>query len=91
MAETIGLQRDLSLLEYAGGRLHVATISTAESVALIRAAKTKKLNVTCSVAAHNLLLDDGCLRGFDMARPAPGPQARQAARQDGWQWRLGRQ
>ena len=65
MAETIGLQRDLSLLEYAGGRLHVATISTAESVALIRAAKAKKLKVTCSVAAHNLLLDDGCLRGFD--------------------------
>lgn len=65
IAETITLQRDLSLLEYTGGRLHVATISTAGSVALIRAAKAKKLRVTCSVAAHNLLLDDGCLRGFD--------------------------
>ncbi|MEO8067320.1 MAG: dihydroorotase [Flavobacteriales bacterium] len=65
MAETIALQRDLSLLEYTGGRLHVATISTAGSVGLIRAAKAKKLRVTCSVAAHNLLLDDGCLRGFD--------------------------
>ena len=64
-AETIALQRDLSLLEYTGGRLHVATISTAGSVELIRAAKEKKLKVTCSVAAHNLLLDDGCLRGFD--------------------------
>ncbi len=65
MAETIALQRDLSLLEYTGGRMHVAAISTAESVALIKAAKAKKMKVTCSVAAHNLLLDDGCLRGFD--------------------------
>lgn len=65
VAEAMAVQRDLSLLEYTGGRLHIATISTAESVALIRAAKAKKLKVTCSVAAHHLLLDDGCLRGFD--------------------------
>jgi dihydroorotase len=65
VAETIQLARDLSLLEYTGSRMHVATISTAESVQLIRQAKAKKLRVTASVAAHNLLLDDGCLRGFD--------------------------
>jgi dihydroorotase len=65
LAETMQLARDLALLEYAGGHLHVATISTAESVDMIRAAKEKKLKVTCSVAAHNLLLDDGCLRGFE--------------------------
>ncbi len=65
MAETIQLERDIALLEYSGGTLHVATISTAGSVELIRQAKAAKLNITCSVAAHNLLLDDGCLRGFE--------------------------
>ncbi len=65
IAETIQLERDLALLEYTGGHLHIATISTAESVDLVRKAKAKKLNITCSVAAHNLLLDDGCLRGFE--------------------------
>ena len=65
MAETIQLARDLALLEYTGGHLHVATISTAESVEMIRGAKARKLKVTASVAAYNLLLDDGCLRGFE--------------------------
>ncbi|MEO8589800.1 MAG: dihydroorotase [Flavobacteriales bacterium] len=65
MAESIQLARDLALLEYTGGHLHAATISTAESVEMIRAAKARKLKVTASVAAYNLLLDDGCLRGFE--------------------------
>ncbi len=65
MAETVQLARDIALLEYTGGHLHVATISTAGSVELIRQAKARKLKITASVAAHNLLLDDGCLRGFE--------------------------
>lgn len=65
LAEAVRLHRDLSLLEYTGGRLHVVTVSTAEGVAMIREAKSRKLKVTASVAAHHLLLDDGCLRGFD--------------------------
>ena len=65
MAETMQMARDLALLEYAGGHLHFATISTAESVEMIRQAKARKLKVTCSVATHNLFLDDGCLRGFE--------------------------
>lgn len=65
VAETLQLQRDLALQAYAGGHLHVSTISTAESVALIREAKARKQHITASVAAHNLLLDDGCLRGFE--------------------------
>jgi dihydroorotase len=65
MAEAIRLQRDLELLAYSGSRLHVASLSTAEGVELVRAAKTRKLQVTASVAAHHLVLDDGCLRGFE--------------------------
>jgi len=57
--------RDLFLLEYTEGKLHIPTISTAKSVELIRAAKAKKLNVTCSVAIHNLILTDDSLDGFD--------------------------
>lgn len=65
MAEPIRLARDLRLLEYTGGRLHVDVVSTAGGVELVRQAKAKKLRVTASVAAHHLMLDDGVLRGFD--------------------------
>lgn len=65
IAETAQLARDLELLDYTGGRLHVAAVSTAGAVELIRQAKARKLRVTASVSAHHLLLDDGCLRGFD--------------------------
>ncbi len=65
LAEEIQLERDLALLAYTGSQLHVATVSTALGVELIRQAKARKLRVSASVAAHNLLLDDGCLRGFD--------------------------
>ncbi len=64
-AETIVLARDLSLAAYADAPMHVATVSTAQGVAMIREAKQRKVKVTASVAAHHLLLDDGCLRGFD--------------------------
>ena len=56
LAEELRVARDLFILEYTEGKLHIPTISTAKSVALIRAAIAKKLDVTCSVAIHNLLL-----------------------------------
>lgn len=65
LAEALQVARDLFILEYTGGKLHIPTISTAEAVALIRAAKQKKLNVTCSVAIHNLFMDDAELKEFD--------------------------
>lgn len=65
LAEALQVARDLYLLEYTGGKLHIPTISTAESVDLIRNAKKKKLNVTCSVAIHNLCLTDSELEDFD--------------------------
>jgi dihydroorotase len=65
LAEELQVARDLFLLDYTEGKLHIPTISTAKSVELIRAAKAKKLNVTCSVAIHNLLLTDDCLESFD--------------------------
>ena len=65
LAEELQITRDLYLLEYTGGKLHIPTISTAKSVKLIKEAKKKGLDVSCSVAIHNLLLDDEELKAFD--------------------------
>ncbi|WP_298552082.1 dihydroorotase [uncultured Algibacter sp.] len=65
LAEELQVARDLFLLEYTGGKLHIPTISTATSVALIREAKKKKLDITCSVAIHNLYFSDAVLTDFD--------------------------
>ena len=65
LAEEIQIARNLFLLEYTGGKLHIPTISTAKSVTLIREAKAKGLNVTCSVAVHHLVLTDETLNNFD--------------------------
>lgn len=65
LAEEIEIARNLYLLEYTGGKLHIPTISTAKSVELIRQAKQKKLNITCSVSVHQLVLNDEVLSDFD--------------------------
>ncbi|WP_149302962.1 dihydroorotase [Pareuzebyella sediminis] len=65
ISEELQVQRDLTLLEYTGGKLHIPTISTAKSVGLIRAAKKNGLDVSCSVAVHNLFLTDSVLENFD--------------------------
>lgn len=65
LAEEIIINRNLFILEYTGGKLHIPTISTAKSVQLVRDAKAKGLSVTCSVAVHNLFFNDNVLKGFD--------------------------
>jgi len=65
LAEHLQVSRDLAILEYTGGHLHIPTISTAESVALIRDAKSKGLNVSCSVSVHHLSISDNALLDFN--------------------------
>lgn len=65
LAEELQISRNLFLLEYTGGKLHIPTISTAKSVELIREAKAKGLNVTASASVHHLVLTDEKLDGFD--------------------------
>lgn len=65
LAEELHIARNLFLLEYTGGKLHIPTISTQGSIQLIKEAKAKGLQVTCSVAVHNLVLNDESLAGFD--------------------------
>jgi dihydroorotase len=65
LAEEIQIARNLFLLEYTGGKLHIPTISTAKSVQLIKEAKAKGLNISCSVTVHHLVLTDEKLEEFD--------------------------
>jgi len=65
LAEELQIARDLFLLEYTGGKLHIPTITTAKSVKLIAEAKKKGLDVTCSVSAHHISLTDDELDNFD--------------------------
>lgn len=65
LAEELQIARNLFLLEYTGGKLHIPTISTKKSVQLIKEAKANGLRVTCSVAVHHLVLTDEKLLGFD--------------------------
>ncbi|MEP0264150.1 dihydroorotase [Dokdonia sp.] len=65
IAESLQVARDLHILEYAGGRLHIPTISTAASVQLIKEAKDKGLDVSCSVTIHHLFFTDEALLDFN--------------------------
>lgn len=80
LAEEIIVARNLFLLEYTDGKMHIPTISTEKSVTLIREAKAKGLNVTCSVAVHNLVLTDEVLEEFD-TRYKVNPPLRDARHQ----------
>jgi dihydroorotase len=59
------LERNLSILEYSGGKMHIPTISTKRSVELIREAKSKGLKVTAGVSVNNLFFDDSVLTDFN--------------------------
>lgn len=72
LAETVAIERDLSLLRYVKElaidqppRLHFSNISAAASVALIRQAKKQGLPVSCDVAIHQLIFEDTDLQDFD--------------------------
>ena len=80
LAEEIEVARNLFLLEYTGGKLHIPTISTAKSVALIQEAKAKGLQVSCSVAVHHLVLNDEKLEEFDTRYKVTPPLRSEADR-----------
>jgi dihydroorotase len=63
VAEEVMLARDLALVQLTGARYHAAHVSTAGSVALVRAAKSQGLPVTAEVTPHHLLLTDTWVAG----------------------------
>ena len=65
LAEEIAVNRDLFILEYTESKLHLLDISLKRSVEMIRAAKRKGLNVTASVNAYNLVLDESAVADYN--------------------------
>jgi dihydroorotase len=64
-AESAMVARDLEIVAYTGARYHVAHVSTARTVALVRDAKRRGLPVTCEVTPHHLTLTDEACAGYD--------------------------
>jgi dihydroorotase len=81
-AETVAIAQLLALIEETGGRVHFGRISSAGGVAMIAAAKTRKLPITADVAMHQLLLNESAIEGFDsqahVIPPLRSEQDRQA-------------
>ncbi len=65
LAEELALLRNLELLAYTGGRLHLSRLSAARSFELVKSAKRKGLRVTCDCTTYQALLNDALLVDFD--------------------------
>jgi dihydroorotase len=80
-AEEAMVARDLALLRQAGGKLHVAHVSAAASLAHIRRAKAEGLDVTCETTPHYLLLTADAAESFDADAKMNPPLRDEADRQ----------
>jgi dihydroorotase len=80
-AESAMVARDLEIVEWTGARYHVAHVSTARTVALVREAKRRGLPVTCEVTPHHLALTDEACAHYD-TRTKVMPPLRSAADQE---------
>lgn len=65
IGEVINLERNIRLLEYTGGRLHVTGLSSAAAVDLIRQAKKSELSITADVHCQHLLFNETAVLDFD--------------------------
>jgi len=83
-AETVALATIIALARETGVHLHVCRLSTAEGVAMLRAAKADGLSLTCDVSAHHLHLCDVDIGWFDpqchLVPPLRGTRDRAALR-----------
>jgi dihydroorotase len=64
-AEDVMVARDIILAELTGAHLHIAHISTAGAVRLVRDARARGVRVTAEVTPHHLLLTDEAARSYD--------------------------
>ena len=65
IAESVIVARDVELARHTGSRVHVAHVSTAASVEIIRAAKAAGVRITAEVTPHHLILETDLLVGYD--------------------------
>ncbi len=79
-AEDIMVARDIALAQLTGGKLHVAHVSTAGAVDLIRRAKEKGIAVTAEATPHHLTLTEECVMGYNTAAKVNPPLRTEADR-----------
>lgn len=65
VAEDIAVARDIMLAEYAGSRVHVAHISSARAVDIVRQAKKRGVKVTAEATPQHMTMTDECVNLFD--------------------------
>ncbi|BDQ02518.1 dihydroorotase [Ignavibacterium sp.] len=65
VAEDLIVMRDILLAEYTGGRVHIAHISSANAVNMVREAKKKGIKVTAEVTPHHFTLTDDAVKTYD--------------------------
>ena len=85
ISESVAVARDLMIAEFTAGQLHVAHVSTAASVRLIREAKTRGVRVTAETCPHYLVLTDDAVRGYDPNLKMNPPLRSEADREALWE------
>lgn len=80
-AEAIMVYREIALAECTGAKVHIAHVSTAMAVDLIRAAKGRGVRVTAETAPHYFTLTDEAVLGFDTSTKMNPPLRSEADRQ----------
>lgn len=90
VAEEVIVARDVMLAKHTGSRVHIAHLTSAESVEILRWAKARRIEVTCEVTPHHLMLTDTLLADYDPVykvnpplRPAETAEALRAGLADG--------
>ncbi len=81
-AEDVMVARDIVLAELTGAHVHIAHLSTAGAVRMVREAKARGARVSAEVTPHHLLLTDEAVRSYDpnvkMAPPLRGKRDAEA-------------
>ncbi len=71
-AESLQVMRDIQLAEAVGARLHIAQVTTAEAIAMVRSAKSRGVRVTCGVTPAHMLMNDNAIGSWrTFARLSP--------------------
>lgn len=65
MAETLMVERDISLLKYSESKMHIRCISTGQACSMIRDAQKTGLNLSCDTSAFHLFLSEREVENFD--------------------------
>ncbi len=64
-SEDVMVARDIILAESLGARVHIAHISTARSIEMVREARARGSRVTCEVTPHHFALTDADIASYD--------------------------